>query len=97
MSSYYTLYSCKFFFIIDCFSLRKRLEHGNFFHRSICALHFADDPLKIVRGEGQYLYDDKGHQYLDCVNNVAHGKFSIFPQNLSIFLTTRQLAWPALH
>src|SRR5690625_5291659 len=29
-------------------------------------------PLTIVRGEGQYLYDADGRQYLDCVNNVCH-------------------------
>jgi 4-aminobutyrate aminotransferase-like enzyme/Ser/Thr protein kinase RdoA (MazF antagonist) len=29
-------------------------------------------PLKIVRGLGQYLYDEEGRAYLDCVNNVAH-------------------------
>ncbi len=29
-------------------------------------------PLKIVRGFGQYLYDEKGDRYLDCVNNVCH-------------------------
>lgn len=29
-------------------------------------------PLKIVRGEMQYLYDETGRQYLDCVNNVCH-------------------------
>ncbi|MCB9432004.1 MAG: aminotransferase class III-fold pyridoxal phosphate-dependent enzyme [Ardenticatenaceae bacterium] len=29
-------------------------------------------PLKIVRGIGQYLYDDTGRAYLDVVNNVAH-------------------------
>lgn len=29
-------------------------------------------PLKIVRGDMQYLYDDEGRQYLDCVNNVCH-------------------------
>ena len=29
-------------------------------------------PLHIVRGEGVYLYDDRGRRYLDCVNNVAH-------------------------
>jgi 4-aminobutyrate aminotransferase-like enzyme len=29
-------------------------------------------PLHIVRGEGAYLYDAEGRQYLDCVNNVAH-------------------------
>ncbi|MCK4765077.1 MAG: aminotransferase class III-fold pyridoxal phosphate-dependent enzyme [Candidatus Aminicenantes bacterium] len=29
-------------------------------------------PLKIVRGLGQYLYDETGRAYLDCVNNVCH-------------------------
>ena len=29
-------------------------------------------PLKIVRGEGQYLYDEDGRAFLDCVNNVCH-------------------------
>ncbi|MEM6725481.1 MAG: aminotransferase class III-fold pyridoxal phosphate-dependent enzyme, partial [Bacteroidota bacterium] len=29
-------------------------------------------PLKIVRGFGQYLYDEHGQAYLDTVNNVAH-------------------------
>ena len=28
--------------------------------------------LKIVRGALQYLYDDKGKTYVDCVNNVSH-------------------------
>jgi 4-aminobutyrate aminotransferase-like enzyme/Ser/Thr protein kinase RdoA (MazF antagonist) len=30
------------------------------------------NPIKIVRGEMQYLYDDAGTQYLDAYNNVAH-------------------------
>lgn len=30
------------------------------------------EPLKIVKGMGQYLYDEEGRQYLDCVNNVCH-------------------------
>jgi len=30
------------------------------------------EPLKIVRGEGQYLFDDQGRRYLDLVNNVCH-------------------------
>ncbi len=29
-------------------------------------------PLEIVRGEQQYLYNQEGRQYLDCVNNVCH-------------------------
>jgi 4-aminobutyrate aminotransferase-like enzyme len=31
-----------------------------------------DKPLKIVRGEMQYLMDEFGQKYLDTVNNVAH-------------------------
>ena len=29
-------------------------------------------PLHIIRGWKQYLYDSAGRAYLDCVNNVAH-------------------------
>ena len=31
-----------------------------------------NEPLKIVRGKGQYLYDEKGREYLDCINNISH-------------------------
>jgi 4-aminobutyrate aminotransferase-like enzyme len=31
-----------------------------------------DNPLNIVRGSMQYLYDDSGRRYLDAYNNVAH-------------------------
>ncbi|KAH1021438.1 hypothetical protein HUJ04_010954 [Dendroctonus ponderosae] len=37
-----------------------------------CQLFFRKDPLKIVRGKAQYLYDEKSNAYLDCINNVAH-------------------------
>ncbi len=30
------------------------------------------EPLHIIRGFRQYLYDAQGRAYLDCVNNVAH-------------------------
>ena len=30
------------------------------------------NPVNIVRGEMQYLYDDEGRRYLDAYNNVAH-------------------------
>jgi 4-aminobutyrate aminotransferase-like enzyme/Ser/Thr protein kinase RdoA (MazF antagonist) len=30
------------------------------------------EPLKIVKGAFQYLYDEAGNTYLDAVNNVAH-------------------------
>lgn len=29
-------------------------------------------PLKIVKGAFQYLYDDIGNTFIDCVNNVSH-------------------------
>ncbi|WP_143306068.1 aminotransferase class III-fold pyridoxal phosphate-dependent enzyme [Chitinophaga vietnamensis] len=29
-------------------------------------------PLKIVKGALQYLYDDKGRTFIDCVNNPSH-------------------------
>jgi 4-aminobutyrate aminotransferase-like enzyme/Ser/Thr protein kinase RdoA (MazF antagonist) len=31
-----------------------------------------DSPIKIIRGRGAYLIDEKGKKYLDTVNNVAH-------------------------
>lgn len=33
---------------------------------------FYDDPVHIVRGEGVWLWDADGRQYLDCYNNVPH-------------------------
>ena len=30
------------------------------------------EPVKIVRGQGQYLYDQRGRPYLDLVNNPCH-------------------------
>lgn len=44
-------------------------------HSSSCRLFFPEDPVKIIRGQGQYLYDEQGREYLDCINNVAHGRY----------------------
>ena len=30
------------------------------------------DPLHIVKGKGQYLYDRDGKKYLDGINNISH-------------------------
>ena len=30
------------------------------------------EPLHIVSGQGQYLYDRDGKEYLDAVNNIQH-------------------------
>lgn len=45
--------------------------------RKACQLFYRSDPLKIIRGEGQYMFDEEGTRYLDCINNVAHGKSNI--------------------
>ncbi|XP_052265743.1 5-phosphohydroxy-L-lysine phospho-lyase-like isoform X2 [Dreissena polymorpha] len=37
-----------------------------------CKLHYEVSPLKIVRASRQYMYDDSGNEYLDCINNVSH-------------------------
>ncbi|XP_007997703.3 ethanolamine-phosphate phospho-lyase [Chlorocebus sabaeus] len=37
-----------------------------------CKVFFASDPIKIVRARRQYMFDENGEQYLDCINNVAH-------------------------
>ena len=31
-----------------------------------------DEPLHLVSGRAQYLYDSKGNEYLDAVNNIQH-------------------------
>ena len=31
---------------------------------------FYEEPLHIVRGDGAYLYDQEGRQYIDMYNNV---------------------------
>ncbi|XP_053112777.1 ethanolamine-phosphate phospho-lyase [Hemicordylus capensis] len=37
-----------------------------------CKVFFAKDPIKIVHARGQYMFDENGEKYLDCINNVAH-------------------------
>ncbi|XP_067373835.1 5-phosphohydroxy-L-lysine phospho-lyase isoform X2 [Channa argus] len=37
-----------------------------------CRLFYADNPIKITRARGQFLYDENGKQYLDCISNVQH-------------------------
>lgn len=39
---------------------------------SSLSILYPDDPIHVVRGQGQYLYDADGAEYLDCMNNVAH-------------------------
>lgn len=48
------------------------LELRNKYIGPSCKLFYRDDPLKILRASGTYMYDEKGHRYLDCINNVCH-------------------------
>lgn len=50
---------------------QKTIEMRNRLIGKSCQLFFKSDPLKIVRGKGQYMYDEQGTRYLDCINNVA--------------------------
>ncbi|KAM9850046.1 5-phosphohydroxy-L-lysine phospho-lyase [Aulostomus maculatus] len=50
----------------ETLAMRKRLIGQS------CRLFYSDDPVKIVRARGQYLYDESGRRYLDCVSNVHH-------------------------
>lgn len=36
-----------------------------------CVYHFYQQPMQLVRGEMQYLYDHTGKQYLDCFAGVS--------------------------
>ncbi|XP_078400913.1 ethanolamine-phosphate phospho-lyase isoform X1 [Cetorhinus maximus] len=37
-----------------------------------CKVFFSKDPLKVIRAQGQYMYDENDTEFLDCINNVAH-------------------------
>lgn len=44
-------------------------------HSPTLSVHFSSfKPLKIIRGEGVYFYDENDETYIDCINNVALGK-----------------------
>uniref|UniRef100_A0A0G4FMD3 Uncharacterized protein n=1 Tax=Chromera velia CCMP2878 TaxID=1169474 RepID=A0A0G4FMD3_9ALVE len=45
---------------------RKRVVGPN------CSLFYRQRPLKIVRGVQEFLMDEGGRLFLDCINNVAH-------------------------
>lgn len=36
-----------------------------------CVYHFYSEPMQLVKGEMQYLYDHTGKQYLDCFAGVS--------------------------
>jgi len=55
-------------------------------------------PLQILEAKNQYFYDDKGREYLDCVNNISHVGHShprvheaLVSQNLKLNTNTRYI------
>ncbi|KAM6923677.1 5-phosphohydroxy-L-lysine phospho-lyase [Xenentodon cancila] len=50
----------------ETLALRRRLIGQS------CRLFYSDDPVKIVRARGQYIFDEDGKRYLDCISNVQH-------------------------
>ena len=50
----------------DIVAARKERIGGN------VSVSYSANPLNIVRGYKQYLYDDDAHRYIDGYNNVAH-------------------------
>jgi len=69
-----------------------------------CKLFFKADPLKILSGQGQYMFNEKGEKYLDCINNVAHGIYcndalvfdcTKIPRFQSGTAIRKLLMWPA--
>ncbi|CAF3641620.1 unnamed protein product [Rotaria sp. Silwood1] len=50
----------------------KTLKLRDIYIPTCTELFYRENPLKIVRCQGTYMYDELGNKYLDCINNVAH-------------------------
>ncbi|KAJ8337608.1 hypothetical protein SKAU_G00365740 [Synaphobranchus kaupii] len=57
---------------MEMFNKQNTLEMRKKLIGHSCRLFYSDDPVKIVRARGQYLYDENGTRYLDCISNVHH-------------------------
>ncbi|ETN82478.1 aminotransferase, class III [Necator americanus] len=62
------------------------------FFRSKCQIFYQDDPFMVSRASMQYLYDEAGKQYVDCISNVQHELVIIFPY-LYDFLAKIKRKW----
>ncbi|CAF0739556.1 unnamed protein product [Didymodactylos carnosus] len=56
----------------EFYSKEKTIELRQHYIPICTQLFYHDNPLKIVRASGTYMYDQLGNKYLDCINNVAH-------------------------
>uniref|UniRef100_A0A915BFR8 Alanine--glyoxylate aminotransferase 2-like n=1 Tax=Parascaris univalens TaxID=6257 RepID=A0A915BFR8_PARUN len=39
---------------------------------SKCQIFYAEDPILVSRASMQYLFDETGRKYIDCISNVQH-------------------------
>ncbi|XP_074648114.1 5-phosphohydroxy-L-lysine phospho-lyase-like [Tubulanus polymorphus] len=53
-------------------SYKQTLEMRRHYLGRSCKLHFDVSPMKLVRASKQYMYDDNGIEYLDCISIMAH-------------------------
>ena len=49
----------------------KFLDQRNEFISSSLSLSY-EQPVRMVKAAFQYMYDDRGNTFLDCVNNICH-------------------------
>ncbi|CAF3625412.1 unnamed protein product [Rotaria socialis] len=55
----------------EYYSKQKTLELRAIHIPTCTELFYRENPLKIIRCKGTYMYDELGNKYLDCINNVA--------------------------
>ena len=51
---------------------KKMIQHLRGVYLSPSLSLSYQEPLHIVKGRGQYLYDGNGKQFLDAINNIQH-------------------------
>ncbi|CAF1339167.1 unnamed protein product [Adineta ricciae] len=56
----------------EYYSKEKTLALRDIYIPYCTELFYRENPIKIVRCQGTYMYDQLGNKYLDCINNVAH-------------------------
>uniref|UniRef100_A0A914S2E2 Uncharacterized protein n=1 Tax=Parascaris equorum TaxID=6256 RepID=A0A914S2E2_PAREQ len=44
---------------------------------SKCQIFYAEDPILVSRASMQYLFDETGRKYIDCISNVQHACFTV--------------------
>ncbi|KAJ1373106.1 Ethanolamine-phosphate phospho-lyase 1 [Parelaphostrongylus tenuis] len=58
--------------MMRCVQKRKSSAREKNIIGSKCQIFYQEDPFMVSKASMQYLYDEKGMQYLDCISNVQH-------------------------